>query len=222
MKILVAEDERELSRPLVTILERSGYSADTAYDGLEAYEKICCFGYDLIILDIMMPKLSGLEVLERIRTENVKTPVLILTAKAETDDKIAGLDKGADDYLTKPFVMGEFLARVRALTRRNNSYAPEKLEYYGAELFKSNNKLSGRNVSFRLNNKEYALAEMFFNSPEKGLSCEQLIERVWKEDEKADIQVLDMYVNFIKNKLAAINEKIAISKADGLYIMEVK
>ena len=221
MKILVAEDERELSKPLVTVLEHKGYSADAAYDGQEAYDKICKYNYDIILLDIMMPKLNGLEVLQKIRAENIHTPVILLTAKSESEDKITGLDTGADDYLTKPFVMGELLARIRALTRRSDTFSPEKMEYGMAALIKNTEELSGSNTSFRLNNKEYALAEIFFSSPEKELEAAQLMERVWSEEKISDVNLLNMYVNYVKNKLSAIDQRITIRNTGECYIMEL-
>ncbi len=220
MKLLLAEDERELSRPLVTILEHSKYEVDAVYDGLEAYNKITKNTYDLIILDIMMPYKSGLEVLEMIRSEGNNTPVLMLTAKAESEDKIAGLDSGADDYLTKPFVMGELLARVRALTRRSERNTATVLEYNGIKLDKSNFELSGNDTAFVLANREFAIMEMLMTNGGKSVPSSSLIERVWRNGETADNDILDMYVSFVRNKVRAIDEHTDIKHTGDSYTLE--
>ena len=154
MRLLLAEDEKELSNALVAILKHSNYSVDAVYDGADALEYGLSQNYDGIILDIMMPKMNGIDVLKSLRTHNITTPVLMLTAKAEIEDKIHGLDMGADDYLSKPFAMGELLARIRAMTRRKSELTANVLTLGGISLNRANYELSNGSASFRLGKKE--------------------------------------------------------------------
>ena len=160
MRLLLAEDEKDLSKALCAILKHNNYSVDAVYDGQDALDYGMDENYDGIILDLMMPKKNGLEVLEALRKAGVSTPVLILTAKAETEDKILGLDKGADDYLTKPFSTGELLARIRAMTRRKTAFTPNLLTLGNLSLNRETFELSTEHGSMRLGNKEFQMIEM--------------------------------------------------------------
>ncbi|MDD3173786.1 MAG: response regulator transcription factor, partial [Herbinix sp.] len=153
MRILLAEDEKELSNALVAILKHSNYSVDLVYNGADALDYGLSENYDVIILDIMMPKMNGLEVLEKLRESGIHVPILMLTAKSQIEDRIQGLDKGADDYLSKPFAMGELLARVRAMSRRKSEFTPNLIVVGNISLNKENNELSNNKSSLRLGNK---------------------------------------------------------------------
>ena len=171
MRLLIAEDERELANALAAILKHSHYSVDAVYDGEDALDYALTQNYDGIILDIMMPKRDGLSVLEELRRQEMDTPVLLLTAKSEIDDRIAGLDTGADDYLTKPFAMGELLARIRAMTRRKSAFTPDVLSFGNIRLDRQNFELSGDTASLRLSNKEFQMMEMLMRSPGQVISA---------------------------------------------------
>ena len=171
MKILIAEDTRDLNRAVTVLLEHEGYEVDPAYDGQEALDKLLTGGYDAVILDIMMPKMDGLSVLMNIRQRNILTPVMLLTAKADIDDRVAGLDAGADDYLPKPFAMKELLARVRAMIRRGGDYSTDTLTYAGLTLNGDDLSLAAGNT-VRLSLKEYELMRELMLNAGKSLSTE--------------------------------------------------
>lgn len=216
MRILLAEDERELSNALVTILKRGNYSVDAVYDGADALDYGLSENYDVIILDIMMPKMNGLDALKRLRESGVTTPVLMLTAKAEISDRITGLDTGADDYLTKPFAMGELLARVRAMTRRKSEFMPNVLTYGNISLDKSTFELSCGGSSLRLGNKEFQMMEMLLQSPGRLISTEQFMERIWGYDAEAEINVVWVYISYLRKKLSALNANVEIRATRGV------
>ena len=186
MRLLLAEDEQDLSKALCAILKHSNYSVDAVYNGQDALDYGLCENYDGIILDIMMPKKNGIEVLTELRKNGVDTPVLILTAKGEVDDKILGLDSGADDYLTKPFAMGELLARVRAITRRKADFTPNILETGNLRLNRETFELSTGGESIRLGNKEFQMLEMLMINPGQIISTEQFMDKIWGYDSDAE------------------------------------
>ena len=223
MRLLLAEDEKELSKALCAVLKHNNYSVDPVYDGQDALDYGLCENYDAIILDIMMPKLDGLTVLKKLRAEGVSTPVIILTAKAEIEDRIAGLDTGADDYLTKPFAMGELLARLRALTRRKSEFSPNLLSYGNLSLNRESFELSVGDNSIRLGNKEFQMIEMLLSNPGRLISTEQFMEHIWGYETEAEINVVWVYISYLRKKLALLGASLEIKAVRGLgYTLEEK
>ena len=221
MRLLLAEDERSLSRAVTTILEKNNSSVDAVYDGAEALDYLQSGSYDAVILDVMMPKLDGLTVLKRLRAKGDRTPVLMLTAKAEIEDKVAGLDGGADDYLTKPFDTRELLARLRVLTRGVQT-VDTQMHYGNITLDRASFELSGPNGSFRLAKKEYQMMEILMSNPHNLVSTERLMERIWGYDSEAEINVVWVYVSYLRKKLTAIGANVQIRAARNAgYSLEV-
>lgn len=221
MRILIAEDEVSIARALEVMLKKSKYVVDVVHDGRAALDFILQVRYDAVVLDIMMPELNGMEVLKKAREQGISTPILLLTAKSEVDDRVAGLDAGADDYLTKPFASSEFMARVRALTRRSNSYIPEVLSFGGVCLNCGAYSLSAGKESVQLGNKEYGLMELFMRNPHKVMSSAHLMERVWELDTHAEIDVVWTYIGFLRKKLKQIGANIEIKTIRGAgYALE--
>ena len=218
MKILLAEDETDLARALVAVLNHSGYEVDAVEDGEEAVKKAKEEAYDCMIFDIMMPKKDGIGALREIRATGDVTPVIFLTAKSEVDDRIAGLDAGADDYLTKPFAMGELLARIRSMTRRAGAFTPTKLSFGKVSLDIEEQELVFEN-SIRLSGREAKLMEFFMLNPQKELSTAEIYNRVWEDDKDKDIGVVWVYISFLKNKLRAIGAGIDILGEEGKSFM---
>lgn len=213
MRLLLAEDEKALSKALVTILERSEYSVDAVYDGQEALEHLLIDDYDGIILDIMMPKVDGITVLKEIRKKGNLTPVLMLTAKSEIDDKIVGLDAGANDYLTKPFNSLELLARIRAMTRSQSAQSTSKLTVGNVTLDRATFELSTPSGSFRLANKEFKMLEIFMISPGALIKNERFMEKIWANDDDTESNVVWVYVSYIRKKLTALHANIEIKSS---------
>ncbi len=213
MKILLAEDESDLSEVLKAMLEHADYVVDTVENGAQAVERARTDAYDLIITDWMMPVMDGLDAVKEIRRLGILTPVLFLTAKAEVDDRISGLDAGADDYLSKPFAMGELLARVRAMTRRRNDYTPRVLKLNDVSLDVEKAELSCKNT-ISLASREIRLMELFMNNPDIFFSTEDLLERFWHEED-ADSDAVWMYISFLRNKLKAIGATLVIAGEEG-------
>ncbi|MGN0485909.1 MAG: response regulator transcription factor [Acutalibacteraceae bacterium] len=223
MRLLLAEDEKDLSKALCTILKHNNYSVDAVYNGQDALDYGLCENYDGIILDIMMPKKNGIEVLRELRQNGVSTPVLILTAKAEVDDKIFGLDAGADDYLTKPFSMGELLARIRAITRRKSEFSPNLLTAGNLTLNRETYELSVGDNAIRLGNKEYQMIEFLMSSPGRLISTEQFMERIWGYETEAEINVVWVYISYLRKKLATLGADREIKAVRGVgYTLEEK
>lgn len=223
MKLLLAEDERELSHALVAILKHNNYSVNAVYDGEEALNFGLYDSYDGIILDIMMPKINGIDVLKKLRSKGINTPVLLLTARSDIEDKIIGLDAGADDYLTKPFAMGELLARIRAMTRRKSEYAPNDLTLGNITLNRSNYELAGPEDSCRLGNKEFQMMEILLVNHNSLISTERLMEKIWGYDSEAEINVVWVYISNLRKKLVAVGADVEIRAARGLgYTLEKK
>ena len=211
MRILLAEDERSLSRALVALLEKNNYSADAVYDGEEALAYLEAGNYDGLILDIMMPKLDGLEVLHRLRERGNPIPVLLLTAKAEVEDKVTGLDTGANDYLTKPFSTAELMARIRAMTRsQTSSQTGSRLRFGNITLDQATFELSSPSGSFRLANKEYQMMEFLLRNPRQLISSERFLERIWGYDSEVELNVVWVYISYLRKKLAALQADIQI------------
>ena len=221
MRLLLAEDERSLSKAIVTILEKNNYSADAVYDGVEALEYLESGNYDGLILDIMMPRMDGLTVLKKLREKGNTIPVLMLTAKSEVDDKVQGLDMGANDYLTKPFATRELLARIRAMTRNQMVQPASQLTMGNITLDQATFELSSPAGSFRLANKEYQMLEMMMRNPRQIISAERFMERIWGYDSEAEINVVWVYISYLRKKLAALHADIQIKASRNVgYSLE--
>lgn len=215
MRLLLAEDEKELSNALVAILKHNHYSVDAVYNGTDALDYGQTENYNGIILDIMMPGMDGIAVLQKLRERGVATPVLLLTAKSEVEDRILGLDAGADDYLPKPFAMGELLARLRAMTRRKSEFAPNCLAFGNIRLDRANFELSSDRTSFCLGSKEFQILEMLMSNPNRLISTEQFLERIWGYDAEAEINVVWVYISYLRKKLAAPDAGVEIKATRG-------
>lgn len=210
MRILVAEDEQQLSHVLSSAMTVSGYQVDIANNGQEAVEQAKENAYDVIILDIMMPVKSGLEALKEIRATGNRTYIMMLTAMGEEDDKVTGLDAGADDYLTKPFSLKELLARLRFRQRRDDSYQVDVLEFGDLTLNGNDQSLESHN-SISLTNRENRLLQYFILNANKELSANELINHVWDENETADQEDLWINICYLRQKLQAIQSQVTIS-----------
>ncbi len=222
MKLLYAEDEISMSEAVVDILTYHKYIVDAVYDGEEALMYAESEEYDGIILDIMMPKLSGLEVLKRLRKAGNTTPILLLTAKSEIEDRIEGLDLGADDYLPKPFAMGELLARVRAMLRRKENFTPDILTYGNISLNMQSYELSSNGQSFVLPKLEYQLMEILMRNKGIYLSSEALLTKVWGYDTDTEIGTVWVYISYLRKRLLALNANVTITaKRNAGYTLEV-
>lgn len=212
MRLLLAEDEQSLSRAIVRILEKNNYKADAVYNGEDALSYLETGSYDAAILDIMMPKIDGITVLKTLRAHGNSIPVLMLTAKAEIDDKVLGLDSGANDYLTKPFDTKELLARIRAMTRSQNT-ADSKMLFGNISLDRATFELASPTGSFRLANKEFQMMEILMSNPRHLISTERLMEKIWGYDSNAEINVVWVYISYLRKKLKALHADIQIKAA---------
>ena len=211
MRILFAKDERSLSRAVTALLEKNNYSVDPVYDGEEALAYLEAGNYDAVIMDIMMPKVDGLEALRRLRQQGNAIPVLLLTAKSEVADKVTGLDMGANDYLTKPFSTAELLARIRAMTRsQTGSQVTSRLTLGNITLDQATFELSSPHGSFRLANKEYQMMELLLRNPRQLIPTERFLERIWGYDSDVELNVVWVYISYLRKKLAALKADIQI------------
>ena len=221
MRLLLAEDEQALSKALKAILERAGYTVDAVNDGKAALDCLDTGSYDGAVLDIMMPALDGIEVLRQLRARGDLLPVLLLTAKAETDDKVQGLDSGANDYLTKPFAVRELLARVRAMTRAHSAQTDSRLTLGNITLDRATFALSSPTGSFRLANREFQMLEMLLCSPGHILPEARFLERIWGQDGSTERSVVWVYISYLQNKLKALHADIRIRAVRGEgYVLE--
>ena len=222
MKILVVEDEVQLADALIEILRRNMYSVDTVYNGIDGLDNGLTGVYDCIILDIMMPGMNGIEVLKNLRREKISTPVIMLTAKSEIDDKINGLDCGADDYLTKPFITGELLARVRAMTRRKGDIVDEnRVEFGGMELHKNTCSISYAGKDVKLSLKEYQIMELLIANPRQILPKERIIEKIWGYESDVEYNNIEVYISFLRKKINSVSAPVQIKTARGIgYSLE--
>lgn len=209
MKLLLAEDELSLSRALVHILEKNNYSVDPVYNGQDAFDYLENGNYDALILDVMMPYMDGITLLKKIRSKGNQIPVLILSAKSEVDDKVLGLDCGANDYLTKPFDSKELLARIRTMTRSIQA-VDSKLSFGNITLNRATYELSSVSDSFRLANKEFQMMEMLMSNPKQLVSTERFFEKIWGYDSDAELNVVWVYISYLRKKLTALNANIQI------------
>lgn len=210
MRILLAEDERSLARAIVALLEKNNYSADAVHDGAEALEYLAAENYDAVILDIMMPKVDGLTVLRQLRERGNLIPVLLLTARSEVEDKVLGLDMGANDYLTKPFATAELLARLRAMTRSQSAQPGSRLTFGNITLDQTTFMLSSPSGSFRLANREYQMIELLLHNPGQVIPTERFLEKIWGYDSDVEINVVWVYISYLRKKLAALHADVQI------------
>lgn len=221
MRILVADDEPEMTMVLEALLRRENYSVDVVHDGQDALDYGLADNYDCLVLDIMMPKKDGIQVLQALRAQNVSTPVLLLTAKSQVEDRIAGLDSGADDYLPKPFHNGEFLARVRALTRRGQVFTPSVLAAGNIRLDCSTFELRCGGSAIRLGSKEFQMLELLMRQKGRVVTTEQFMERIWGYDSEVEISVVWAYISYLRRKLEAVGADVRISTRRGFgYLLE--
>lgn len=223
MRILLAEDERSLSRAIIALLEKHNYSADAVYDGQEALDYLEAENYDAVILDIMMPRLDGLSVLRTLRKRGSQIPVLLLTAKSEVEDKVTGLDSGANDYLTKPFATAELLARIRAMTRTQTAQTDSKMSFGNITLDQTTYELSSPSGSFRLANKEYQMMELLLRNPRQLIPSERFLEKIWGYDSDVELNVVWVYISYLRKKLTALQADIQIKATRNAgYSLEKK
>lgn len=223
MRILLAEDEKALSKALVAILAHNNYSVDAVYDGEAALDYLESEVYDALILDVMMPKKDGFEVLKELRRKGNSVPVLMLTAKSDIDDKVTGLDLGADDYLTKPFVTRELLARIRAITRRQEEFKDNTLSFGDIRLDRVTFELIGSKGKVLLTSKEFQIMEAFMQSPGKIISAEKFMEKVWGFDSDAEINVVWTYISYLRKKLKQIGSQTNVKAVRNVgYVLEDK
>lgn len=222
MKLLYAEDERSLSEAVVDILNYHKYIVDAVYNGEDAYDYAQSGDYDGIILDIMMPKRDGIEVLSALRKSGCKTPILLLTAKTQVDDRIRGLDARADDYLPKPFDMGELLARVRAMLRRREEFHPDLLSFGDLTLNIQSGILCCRDMKFVLPRQEYRLMEQLMQNHNIFLSSEDLLVKAWGYDAETDVNSVWLYISYLRKRLSAMSSSVEImSKRKIGYRLEM-
>ena len=210
MRILLVEDEKELSNALTAILKHSNYSVDAVYDGEDALYYLETQNYDAVILDVMIPKIDGIQVLKTIRQSQNHVPVLMLTAKSEIDDRVVGLDAGADDYLTKPFATKELLARLRSVTRRQGELTDSIITVGNISLNRTTFELSSKYGSFRLANKEFQVLEMLMTNNGQLISTEKFMDRIWGYESEAEINVVWVHISYLRKKLTALKANIAI------------
>jgi DNA-binding response OmpR family regulator len=223
MRILLVEDEKSLSRAVKAILEKNNYSVDPVYDGEEALEYLENGQYDGVVLDIMIPKIDGITVLRKTRSSGNNIPILMLTAKSEIEDKVVGLDSGANDYLTKPFATQELLARIRAMTRNNTSQVSSVMQVGNTCLNRTTFELYTSKGNFQLANKEFQMLELLMSNPRQVISTEQFMEKIWGYDSESEINVVWAYVSYLRKKLKSLESdvKIKVSRNVGYYL-EVK
>ena len=223
MRLLIAEDEMDLAEALTAFFEKNHFSVDAVHNGADAYEYAVSGGYDAVILDVMMPRMNGIQVLERLRAEGVKTPIMMLTAKGQKNDRITGFNAGADDYLPKPFDPDELLSRVRAILRRSEAYQPTVLTYGDVTLDPTTGLLSCGGQSLRLGGRELQVMELLIRSPRQVFSAERIMERVWGWDNEAEINVVWVNISNLRKKLKALGSHTALRANRGLgYLLEAE
>lgn len=221
MKLLIAEDELDLAEALTVFFEKNHFTVDAVHNGLDAYEYAVTGEYDAVILDVMMPKMDGIQVLERLRAEGVKTPIMMLTAKGQKSDRITGFNAGADDYLPKPFDPDELLSRVRAILRRSEAYQPTVLAYGDLTLNPGSGVLDCGGKSLRLSGREFQIMELFMRAPRQVFSAERIMEKVWGWDNEAEINVVWVNISNLRKKLRSIGSRVSLRANRGLgYVLE--
>ena len=221
MRLLIAEDELDLAEALTVFFEKNKFAVDAVHDGLSAYEYGSSGEYDAIVLDVMMPKMDGVEVLRRLRKEGIKTPVMMLTAKAQTYDRIEGFDAGADDYLPKPFEPDELISRVRAMLRRSGEYTPSVLTFGDVSPDPGSGLLECNGKSVRLSGREFQVMELFMRSPNIVFSADRIMERVWGWDSEAEINVVWVHISNLRKRLRSVGSTVSINANRGMgYVLE--
>lgn len=216
MRILIIEDEKEIADGLTSVLAQNGYIADAVYDGLSGLEYCLSNIYDLILLDIMLPKLNGLDILKNIRAEKIDTPVILLTAKSDIEDRIRGLDCGADDYLSKPFATGELLARIRARTRQSNTNLDKRKKFGDIAISQDTFELSCGTYSIKMGNKEFQLLDTLMSNSGRILPRDVLIEKIWGPWDESSYNQLEVYVSFLRKKLRYVHSKVEIKNTKNV------
>ena len=221
MRLLIAEDELDLAEALTVFFEKNHFSVDAVHNGFDAYEYAASGGYDGVVLDVMMPKMNGIQVLERLRAEGCRTPIMMLTAKGQKDDRITGFNAGADDYLPKPFDPDELLSQVRAMLRRSEAYQPSVLAWGDVTLDPGTGLLACGGQSVRLGGREFQVMELFLRNPRQVFSAERIMERVWGWDNEAEINVVWVNISNLRKKLKAIGSRVTLKVNRGLgYALE--
>lgn len=221
MRLLIAEDELDLAEALTVFFEKNHFSVDAVHNGFDAYEYAASGGYDGVILDVMMPKMNGIQVLERLRAEGCRTPIMMLTAKGQKDDRITGFNAGADDYLPKPFDPDELLSRVRAMLRRSEAYQPSVLAWGDVTLDPGTGLLACGGKSVRLGGREFQVMELFLRNPRQVFSAGRIMERIWGWDDEAEINVVWVNISNLRKKLKAIGSRVTLKVNRGLgYALE--
>lgn len=220
MRLLIAEDEPDLAEALCALFEKNRFSAEAVHDGISALEYATAGKYDAIILDVMMPGMNGVEVLQKLRAAGVRTPVIMLTAKGEKDDRITGFNAGADDYLPKPFAPDELICRVRAMLRRGNDYTPDVLRFGNLSLDPAGGVMDCDGGQVRLSGKELQVMELFMRSPKIVFPAERIMERVWGYESESEINVVWVHISNLRKKLKAIGSRVTIDANRGLgYVL---
>ena len=220
MRLLIAEDELDLAEALTVFFEKNRFTVEAVNDGISAYDYAASGDYDAI-LDIMMPGKNGIEVLKELRQEGIKTPVMMLTAKGEKDDRITGFDSGADDYLPKPFAPDELLSRVRAMMRRNEDYKPSLLTFKDISLDTNSGVLKTNDKETRLSGREFQVMELFMRSPNVVFSADRIMECVWGWDSEAEINVVWVHISNLRKKLKSIGSEVSVVASRGIgYMLE--
>ena len=221
MHLLIAEDELDLAEALTVFFEKNHFTVDAVHNGFDAYEYAATGAYDAVILDVMMPKMNGIQVLERLRSEGCSTPIMMLTAKGQKNDRITGFNAGADDYLPKPFDPDELLSRVRAMLRRGTAYQPSVLSYGDVTLDPATGLLERGGQSLRLSGREFQVMELFLRNPRQVFSAERIMERVWGWDNEAEINVVWVNISNLRKKLKSIGSRLSLKANRGLgYVLE--
>lgn len=223
MKLLIAEDDADIARALTALLEHNNYTVDAVANGNDAYDYCLSGNYDGIILDIMMPGMDGLEVLKSLRADAINTPVLLLTAKSDIEDRVNGLDAGADDYLPKPFAAAELLARIRAMLRRKDAWQGDILEFEGLRLDLSTFELSFGRTSLRLVSREFQMLQLLMQSPGAVVSTEQFMEKIWGWDSEVEVSIVWVYISNLRKKFEKLKAPVNIRAIRGVgYCLEKK
>lgn len=223
MRLLIAEDDTDIVKALTALFEHNNYSVDSVTNGNDAFNYAAEGSYDGVILDIMMPGMDGLEVLKALRAAGVKTPVLLLTAKGEIEDRVNGLDAGADDYLPKPFAASELLARVRAMLRRKENYQNDTLEFEGMSLNLSTFELSFQSKSIRLVSREFQMLQLLMQTPGVIISTEQFMERIWGWESDVEVSIVWVYTSNLRKKFDRLGAPVTIKAVRGVgYCLEKK
>lgn len=222
MRILVIEDEVQLADAVSEILKRNKYFVDTVYDGADGLDYALKGVYDCILLDVMLPKMNGFEVLSNLRQEKISTPVIMLTAKSEVEDKITGLDGGADDYITKPFNTNELLARIRATTRRKGELVDDNcISFENLKLMKNSCSIAYGENDIKLSLKEFQIMELLISNPHRILPKERIIEKIWGYESDVEYNNIEVYISFLREKLSTMCSDIQIKTARGIgYSLE--